>query len=65
MKMTTFFSFLKVFLGFGSIRDGSICRFSKGFVDFHDYPVSKGGDGIYPSPGFLYTCPRCGKRFSA
>ncbi len=54
--------FLKVLFGFGSVRDGSICWFSREFLDVHDYPVKKGGDG-YPSHFYYYTCWRCGNKF--
>lgn len=54
--------FLKCLFGFGSIEDGSICRFSKRWFGVHDYPVHKGGDG-YPKHFYEYVCPKCGKAF--
>ena len=56
-------NFLKCLFGFGSVVDGSICRASKGCIDFHDYHVYKGGDG-HPSHFYNYKCHKCGKVFS-
>jgi len=54
---------LKCFWGFGSINDGSICKATElTGIDFHDYPINKGGDGI-PSHFYKYVCSGCGKKF--
>lgn len=61
--MCKIFLFIKCFLGFGNIENGSICKASKlTTLDFHDYPTSKGGDGI-PRHFYTYTCPKCNKNF--
>ncbi|PRY29794.1 hypothetical protein CLV58_12556 [Spirosoma oryzae] len=53
---------IKCLLGLGSIRDGSICWFSRTFFDVHDYPLDKGGSG-YPDHFFSHQCPSCNKSF--
>ena len=54
---------IKCLFGFGSVEDGSICWFSKAkFLDAHDYPVHKGGDGE-PQHWYTYTCHKCKKEF--
>jgi hypothetical protein len=45
------------------VADGSLCEFSKRFWDLHDYPRSKGGDGI-PDHYTTYECPYCKKLFT-
>lgn len=54
---------MKCILGFGSIKDRSICWFSDKFFDIHDYFECKGGDGT-PSHFYFYKCPACSKRFT-
>lgn len=61
-KQRYFWFAIKSFLGFGNVEDASICWFSKRFFDVHDYPVSKGGDGI-PSHFYKYQCWECGAKF--
>ena len=52
---------IKCLLGFGSIKDGSICWVTgKLQVDCHDYAVDKGGTG-YPGIDDTYDCPSCGR----
>jgi len=60
--ITATLKFIKCFLGFGSIKDGSICWFSENYWDIHDYHKHKGGDGC-PIHWKIYKCPNCGKRF--
>lgn len=60
--MKKIFNFVKCLLGFGSIKDDSICWFSNKFFDIHDYPINKGGDGT-PSHFYVYKCSKCGKSF--
>lgn len=43
--------------------DNGLCEFSKKYIDIHDYPKDKGGDGT-PTAGYIYTCPNCGKEFT-
>jgi hypothetical protein len=50
-------------LNLGLSRVPEICEASEGSVDYHDYPISKGGDGT-PTPVYKYTCWNCGKRFT-
>ena len=55
--------FIRCFFGFGSINDGSICEASKlTFIDFHDYHVGSGGDGVV-NHFRTYICPKCLKDF--
>jgi len=60
--MIYYWWFIKCVMGFGSVKDGSTCWFSKKFFDIHDFYVSKGGDG-YPSSFYSYQCSRCEKEF--
>lgn len=56
----------KVALGFGSVRDGSICWRAPHvphWRDPHDYPIEKGGDGL-PCHVHIYCCWRCGREFT-
>lgn len=55
-------SAIRAALGLHSVDDGSTCRISQSLWDVHDYPKSKGGDGI-PSHFHEYECRRCGKKF--
>ena len=55
--------FIKCVSGFGTIKDNSICWFSKKFWNIHDYKEHKGGDGL-PSHFYVYTCPNCHKLFT-
>lgn len=57
----TFLKKLKVRLFLGKVPE--ICELSKGKIDYHDYKVHKGGDGI-PSHFYTYTCWNCGKKFT-
>ena len=52
----------KYFLGQLTVKDGSLCKFSKTFFDIHDYPISKGGTGI-PDHYIQYECPYCKTKF--
>lgn len=61
--MEKYWWMFKCFFGFGSIKDGSICWFSKRYFDVHDYFESKGGDGA-PKHFYDYTCNNCGSKFS-
>lgn len=57
---------IKVALGFGSVRDGSICWRAPqvpSWRDPHDYIKSKGGDG-YPCHMHTYRCWRCDREFT-
>lgn len=58
----TLWWFMKGWLGFHGIKDGSTCWFSAHFFEVHDYHEKKGGDG-YPMHFYNYTCSRCGKEF--
>lgn len=51
---------IRLQLGVSTLKE--ICEASLGNADYHDYPVSKGGDG-YPSHFYEYTCHECGKKF--
>lgn len=53
---------LRVRLSLGFSKIPEICENSTGSKDYHDYPVSKGGNG-YPSHLLTYQCWKCGKRF--
>lgn len=46
-----------------TIRDGSLCKFSKRFFDVHYYKVHQGGNGL-KMINFVYTCPYCKKEFT-
>lgn len=64
MKIMTWALILAVCIGAILVDTAPIrlrCWFSK-FWDLHDYPLSKGGDGI-PTHFFTYVCWNCGKRF--
>lgn len=63
VDMVKLYWLIKCFFGFGSIKDGSTCWFSKKFFDVHDYIKTKGGDGI-PTHFYKYTCPKCKTKFS-
>ena len=52
----------KFILGRLTIYKGELCEFSKRYFDIHDYPRSKGGDGI-PDHFKTYRCPYCKKEF--
>lgn len=53
---------IKTILGYGTIPH--ICLFHQKYkLDFHDYPIDKGGDGI-PSHFYTYKCSYCGKEFT-
>ena len=57
---------LKVAIGAGSVRDGSICWRASHvprWRDPHDYHHRKGGDG-HPCHFHIYRCWRCGREFS-
>lgn len=45
------------------IRVPDVCVFSALWWDIHDYPVSKGGDGM-PSHFYQYTCWKCHHLFT-
>jgi len=49
-------------LGRLTVKDGSLCKFSRRFFDIHDVEPRKGGDGI-DLPGKIHHCPYCGKSF--
>lgn len=63
MEITATKLLLKYVLGKLTIHKGELCEFSKRFFDIHDYPLSKGGDGV--SNHFkTYECPYCKKEFT-
>ena len=69
LKMGTIISILAAILGdliallgWSTIEDGRLCKFSERYFDVHDYHVSKGGDGI-PSHFHTYRCSKCKKDF--
>ena len=43
-------------LGRLTVKDGSLCKFSRRFFDIHDFEPRKGGDGI-DLPGKIHHCP--------
>lgn len=61
--MKKLFWFIKCFFMLGSIKDGSICWFSKHFWNVHDYPKHKGGNGL-PFVDSDFICPNCQKPFT-
>ncbi len=62
--MKKIWTVIKCLFGFGSIKDGSVCQATElTGIEFHDYPVSKGGDGYPQHFDYYYVCPNCGKRF--
>lgn len=62
LMLKKFYWFVKCMIGLGSIRDGSICWFSKKFWEVHDYHKDQGGHG-QPWHFHVYKCPKCGKEF--
>jgi len=64
---------LKCWIGLGSVRDGSICWAvstrdesdgrRRDVWEHHDYHRHKGGDGV-PAHFQVYSCWRCGRKFS-
>lgn len=62
MEITSLKLWTKYLLGKLTIHKGELCEFSKRYFDIHDYPLSKGGDGI-PDHFIIYTCPYCKKDF--
>lgn len=54
------FKWPRLWLGLATVPE--ICEASKGSLDFHDYPISKGGDDC-PWHMSAYTCWNCGKKF--
>lgn len=61
--MRVIIDFVKCLFGHGNVFDGSVCRASNCFIDFHDYHFHKGGDGT-PSHFLEYKCHKCGQKFS-
>ena len=58
MEITAVKLWTKFILNKLTIHKGELCEFSKRYWDIHDYPLSKGGDGI--SDHFkIYKCPYC------
>lgn len=58
-----FLLWIWAFFGTHSIHNGLTCKISREIRDVHDYPESKGGDGV-PSSFYTYKCSRCGKEFT-
>lgn len=54
---------IKCLFGFGSVKDGSVCWYSKIFYDIHDYHKHKGGDGV-PCHFYTYHCSECDETFT-
>ena len=54
--------FIKGLFGLLTTENKDVCKFSEKYWDIHDYPKSKGGDGV-PTHFHEYKCPECGKKF--
>jgi len=52
----------KLFLAYMRWSDSAVCEISVDGKDFHDYVDDK--DGGAPMCWHLYTCSRCGKKFT-